>query len=922
MLSTATQAAQLLVLRDERACGAYTMGELAGFLPSFGDPTAPGGLVGAWPIEEALNRCYEVDAHFVQYSVFDKEGPQPRWTRINKSCVEELAVNGFEVKATVLGIDLDTNPRKPWSTDGTSPDARVLIPPLMAALSANPLTASWYAVYMTNKGLRVLYRLKEPVSVLVFEPLACGMLAIITKTRAPDADESFKLDWSCTDWTRLFRLPRVVRAGEPTYSAQVVIRENERLDLMAVQPDVKPSLAIAAHAQRYVGTCPAIDEVEINFSEGGSWVEWKKVALRALAGTESGLVAAGRKQLVEGDGQRPSGRNDAIHEHVGQAIGRLYPLSLDVESQTKQLTSPETIYGLFLPAVQQFAPDETSKMSWPMTLWDAVTRIWAKESAKQRMVWQQKKQEEETKAVAEMTAVQRLLHGFSSWCSDPRYTKLATDSDKAGYILRRLVATPGGQNYFCLQNDGHYSPYACSKETLVAHATSDRVGMHFLIDFEKQTEGKDGKVKIVRLAAQELIDKHAVIVHSIKGGPKKPGVLGGTLIQNGDFVKLSLALLEIRTDLDPTYSSEVQAWLESFGRPELIDYIAKALDLELVMPILSLAGATSAGKAMLVRGLVECTPAETVASDRDFGTFSPKFIETPFLSVNEGVESGGGTKEISAIVRHLTGGEPIEVNRKHKTPMDMDNNLRIIVSANNDNVVAQLLGQGSDLTVDDKEALLMRLVHLDVDKAPADFLRKLGGRDYTGREGAKWIRGTNRVCDYIVAKHFLWLNKNWKRMPTSKGARFAMNGLVPARLMQEMNLGGGTTPVIIENLLRFVESPASNTARGILLAPPKWPDRVLVTAAAIMDFYRTTDEGRKNAQKLNVNSIGKVLKTLRIPGTATESREFKNNLGMAEKTRWWDISLETLLTEAESHGYKCERAKAAYEAWKTTQKAS
>jgi hypothetical protein len=339
---------------------------------------------------------------------------------------------------------------------------------------------------------------------------------------------------------------------------------------------------------------------------------------------------------------------------------------------------------------------------------------------------------------------------------------------------------------------------------------------------------------------------------------------------------------------------------------------SEALDVEEIMPILSIIGPHSIGKAMLARGLAECTPAETVASDKDFGTFSHKFMETPFLYVNEGVQSGNGTKEISAIVRDLTGGEPIEVNRKNKAPVDVDNNLRIIVCANNDNVVAQLLGQSSDLTTEDKEALLVRLVHLDVGAQPAEYLRKLGGRDYTSREGGKWIRGSNRACDYIVAKHFLWLNKNHKRMP--RGSRFAMEGLVPDRLMQEMNLGGGTTPVVVETLLKMVESPTRNTLTGLLVSPPKHPGRVLVTSAAVVDFCRMVDERRGG--KINVNTVGKVLKALRVPGTSTESREFKNALGVGQKTRWWEISLETLLTEAETHGFKCEFAKQALDAAK------
>lgn len=897
--STIAQAigAPVLVLREQEVNGADSVGEYLAYLDTFGQVEAPAGTVGTYTAQEAFERTYEHDAHFVQYALFENENdadrPAQRWCRINKVVAPLMEREGVFVKTTLVGVDLDTNPHAAWAAEG-EPSQKSHVEHFTEATVTDPILSQWWAFYLTSRGARVVYRVAEPVLYSLVEPHIAGLLTRLEKAGIDGRPGRFSVDWRCAEWNRVFRLPRVVRAGKNLHDTEVCFHPDARLDLKAVPPGTKPA-SIATRP--YEGTMPA-EDVTVDFEKGGLWYEWKKVACRVMAQTEAGLVARGIKKLVDGDGSAPSGRNDAILRHATSAIAQLYPLLKDKENAVKQQTSPEGIFGLFLPAVQQFAQDPDTHKTWPQILWDIVTRYWSKEEAKHQ---EKKEKFEAVKAVQQVeaaTVTDSVIFGVMRWSSDHTLLNGASTSAKMEIIKRGLLLAPGGGQYYVLRKDGYYRPDSVGKDVLIA--TMRQEGLGSLIDLDRIDE--DGKRS--ELDEPTVLRRHAMAISCIEGAVETPELPGGRLVVTGSDTRLIIPIFGLRKDIEPEFNGYVDDWLRSFGTEKLIEYVQKALNFKEPVPLLGLIGPPSIGKQLLLRGFAETITTRSYSTERDLGRFGYQVMRTPFMSINEDVEDMIRGNEISSLIRRITAGDSIDVERKYKAPVTVNVPQRIIATANNDDVVLKLLGASKDLTPHDRVSLRMRTVFLRVEDGPAKYLEKLGGQKFTGRDGARWVRGVDGAeSNDIVAKHFLWIHQQNKYPPHQVG-RFLMEGYLPPDLMHALSARTPHSSLVVKTLLTMVEAATKmQTMYGLVIAPEGHKDRIFVAAHEVVKFYekQLAEQTRK---PLTENLVGKALKGLRAPGTDNDPRFVVGRRD--RKNRWTEVLLTTLLTEAGEYGYKSD----------------
>lgn len=899
------------VFEDEFAHGAESGQEFISFTRTISDPTlkfeivrkgkpVPGrpAIVGVFPATQAFTQTYTTDAHFAQYAVYTDGTPITEgWGRVNKNGAIDLAKKGVETQQTVIGIDLDTNGHVPWS-DTIRPQG--YLPGLVAVFSKDPVLARWWAFYLTRSGARLVYRLQTPVKFTLVEAYIRGLTYRLEEAGVRLDLGTFQVDHAAEDWTRLLRLPRVVREGVATYDTEVVVREENRLDLLEeIQPRGKPT-TFAVAAPRYDGARPAEDDVEINFEKGGLWYEWRKIVFRRYPEVKFVLVAKGERGLVDGDGQEPGGRNTAIHSVAGQAVAYLFSMSLSTSNEFEKLTGPETIYGLLLPSVQQFAPDEKSRVSWPETLWDSVVRLWGREAAHyhdKAVTAEVAKVEREVKT---LTVTDSILAGVARWSTNPVVLDPGrTQSEKMNEVKRHLIVSPGGHQYFVLRQDGYYTPDSVGKDLLIA--TMRREGLGSVIDLEKVND--DGEIE--ELDEVTVLRRHSLAATDLAGAPESLDLPGGKLVICGTQVMLRVPLFGLRRDIEPAFHPQVEGWLQAFGHEEIFEYIARALDFRRPMPLAALDGPPSIGKQLLVRGFRECLTTQAIATDRDFGRFGPIFMKSPFVLVNEDVEESFGGKEISAYIRQITSGDGVWAERKFKAPTFVNTAMRVIVTANNQDLVLRLLGQNKDLTPNDREALKLRLLHLPITDAPARYLEKLGGMDFTSKQGARWVEGVDGApSDHIVAKHFLWTHRN-RKYPEHSG-RFAMAGKVGREMLHELSTRGGSSSLVVKTLLAMVEVAKSmNAVYGFVAAPAFAKDRIFVTARAVAQYYERNvqDQAKK---PLDERKAGMALKGLRAPNSDNDPRILKAPGANDKKNRWTEVLLETLLIEASEHGFKSE----------------
>lgn len=149
------------------------------------------------PAEEAHTFEFETEAHCAAYDVLDAEGaPLGQACRLKKESLPRLVAMGARVVCSAVLLDYDhpgpPGVKTPWDKSGTTWEE------LLARLPQHPSLA-----YATRHGARFLFRLSEPVAAgRQFE-------ALVADFHRRFAAAGVAVDPKCSDWTRLYKLPRV-----------------------------------------------------------------------------------------------------------------------------------------------------------------------------------------------------------------------------------------------------------------------------------------------------------------------------------------------------------------------------------------------------------------------------------------------------------------------------------------------------------------------------------------------------------------------------------------------------------------------------------------------------------------------------------------------------------------------------------------
>jgi hypothetical protein len=144
-----------------------------------------------YDIDEALKTKWDSDAHFVTY---ESDGPRYRKTI---SYIQPVLTQ-------LLVFDYDNQEHREWEDDDQ-------VEAWMGVV--NKVVDNYYAIYTTRSGGRIILRLANPINVRQAEILH---KQIVSKW----AEAGLEVDPNCSDWTRLFRLPFVVRDGKQTSESQ------------------------------------------------------------------------------------------------------------------------------------------------------------------------------------------------------------------------------------------------------------------------------------------------------------------------------------------------------------------------------------------------------------------------------------------------------------------------------------------------------------------------------------------------------------------------------------------------------------------------------------------------------------------------------------------------------------------------------
>lgn len=370
------------------------------------------GLAEPFEIEQldvALRRPWPDEHYFVAYQVTDGT-PENPWPRCKKKgpALAQFRARQSDLLMTCLVYDFD-NP----GHARTSPELRQeFLAKLAAATAQVPVLGQWSFRYFTRGGARVIYVLEEPVPVDVGEGYWSGL-------RQAAAESGLWYDPKCKDWTRLFMLPYVIRDDDkkvPTWEQDYsgVVHQGGMVVSADEVPWLDPgAMSIYGHAVtagNHEKPEPEVVQSLVEHDPRGreTMTAWHREAKRRLKGRDCYPCIFSNAAIAKPPEERlphEIGRDDTIHEYVGQAMRLLH----HVEGSSREL-----VYALFLPAVQQLAPDADTA-DWTDVLWRAVCLYWSAEDAK-AVVEQAKLAQDEQRAGGITQSVQAKFYKWFEKC--------------------------------------------------------------------------------------------------------------------------------------------------------------------------------------------------------------------------------------------------------------------------------------------------------------------------------------------------------------------------------------------------------------------------------------------------------------------------------------------------------------------------
>lgn len=815
-------------------------------------------------LSKALTTRFASDAHFCCYEVPGEEV----WPRLNKPVLHEIRQGGGNVTSQVIALDYDNEDHGPWTNKTKEQFAEKLY---NLADTGNPYALNWRACYLTKNGARLVYLLTHPVPVDQQEPLTRG---IIKRFR----DDGLLLDDSCSDWTRLFRLPWVERDGILTWEGSedgivppVTMMEfpEHVLDLAMIKPEGKSLYSQASMPVQELDLpqpTPQQVQDELYVPETGKASDWNLRCKKLLRGATCYEAIYEGKPLAE-----PGSRHKTIHKAVGECCNRLFLMDG---------ITPEKIYALLYKPVSDFIPDMQTR-DWTRALWQAVLSVWQKELGKEAA----RQHEIETQKAGAALVLQRIREGMRQWSTA---AELALEDEYGDHWLRqRLIFVNTKGHGWIINRDGQVH-FDCITSRDVFPVLIKQHGLQQAIPIERLSN--KGYIPI---PVNEILKSHARLISAVE---YHCSPIGNSIKDiDGKYPIVRLVPYERRKDLTPTYSAYVDQWLQYlFGEHYdiAVAWLAWALAIE-EGPIcaLSVRAAPGVGKKMLAQGLAECFTHGKCAGDRVFTRFNDELLDSPIIHINEGMpKMPPGGASIADTFRKLVGGDGTKVEAKFSALVYVTIPFRILITANNAEVIATL-SEHRDLSIEDQQALGQRLLHYNLGPEAAHWLKSKGGAKFT----AGWIAGdAGDPSDFTVAKHFMWLHA--MRKYPSPGSRFLVEGTADG-IVQRMATSSGSAPIVIEILVDMLER---NNGQCLGLAYDEVGSPYMTT----MGVVRRARDDVFNQEHLNHRNVGSVMGGLVTDDSPKKPTTMKDSgMRQSHQARWHKVDIRKLLYEAVQHGY-------------------
>lgn len=637
----------------------------------------------------------------------------------------------------------------------------------LSELDADHWIGRWAAIYPTRGGMRIVYRLSEPVLPAEYGPIVRGVaLELFRRTQ-------LRVDPTTDQWHRCFRLPSVRRDDakhsgptweEPYYFAPILTQDT-------IDPDVLPS-------------------VKERLPWGQSTTRPEAQLEQPDIDTEVGQM---RERLYR-KALNNSRFRDYIFEHLEIQPGRRDQMLLGIASETVGKCyykvpecSAEEIFALLVPIALGFADTDKGESS-TAKLWRMIQHCWNGEVKKER----ERKEKEDVDRSQREVLLERMLQNM------PEALVPNDHQEREAFAMKHIcLQTVGG--VFAINEEGEYGTQMLKSTQLPAYFNG---GLSFVDPMRFRTP--TGRM----LSGQEILNEFSTV---ISDAIYIPGVHASAKLKlQGDSKVLEVSPFSLRQDLVETaaFDHEVDEWLNSFHDAELLKrWLASALALDRgPTAALFLKGPARAGKSMLAMAIAECFGTRPASAAQAFSDFNGALAATPVVLVDEGLPHRRGGLDTADLFRSLVTGSGVSTQKKFMDQLSSTVPFRIIFAANSYDMVTELIGKRS-LGTEDKEAFRERILCIEPGPGPSQYLDRKGSMAFTVDDPkGSWIGGRCRLARHIIRLYQIeFLENSFVR----EGKRMLVEGKAHPAFTLAFDLSGLGREVV-EALGKGIEAVANN----------------------------------------------------------------------------------------------------------------
>jgi hypothetical protein len=466
----------------------------------------------------------------------------------------------------------------------------------------------------------------------------------------------------------------------------------------------------------------------------------------------------------------------------------------------------------------------------------------------------------------------RISHAFGGERTEP-YTedeldRFAREAGVSRQAFRRMWIVQCGRAFYFFK-DGQYTP-PCPWETMQLAAETE-LAPAATADVGTWKTMQDGGVRMKTI--QELTSEYGTFAER---------VVADLSARKSSFDRATRTMREapcpIKEGFSPERSEDAEKWLELFAGKELprvLDWLAGVTFLEVPCAGVYLDGPKGSGKSMFAQAVSRLwtdygpTPLADIV-----GSFNDRLLRCPIVFGDEILptalkEQGTGS------LRELVQARNMTLRRKYLPTADMVGSIRLILAANNRN----LLDTREAHTREDIDAISERFMYVEIAKAASEFVKSIG----KARRDAM-VEGGG------LARHALWL-RDTREIDTEN--RFLVAGDESA-LQRALVTEHGLQAVVCSWCCDYLLQPSRVDACKDLLARTH-KGRLLVNARALVahwDMYKT------NSDAPTIGKAGRALRAL-----SDTSKQLPAADG--RPTNYWSIKVANLLQWASANQF-CE----------------